>query len=169
MQNTIVVLQELTYKEFLSAILQVFARSRRLRAYLLIFIGMITSSQLLGYLTAPHYSFGLIDLFKMLLIPALMVMGLVIVLTVISYILYRSKPHMFRDVSYEFTHWGVTRYGEEANFSKPWREIKRFKETKQFFLFYIGPVDVHIIQKKLIGDETWINAFRTMLQEQVRK
>ena len=81
--------------------------------------------------------------------------------------IYKSKPYLFENISYEFTHWGVVRHGEKTEFSKPWRDITKIKETKAFFLLYVGNADFHIIQKRMFENDSSITEFRNLLKEHV--
>ena len=72
-------------------------------------------------------------------------------------------------MSYQFNHWGVIRHGDLTEFSKPWREVSKFKESKAFFLLYISNTDFHIIQKKMINGSDEINKFRDILIAKINK
>jgi len=39
--------------------------------------------------------------------------------------IYKRKPFLFDNVSYDFAYWGVVRHGEKTEFSKPWRDITK--------------------------------------------
>ena len=81
--------------------------------------------------------------------------------------IYKSKSYLFKNVSYDFTHWGVVRHGERTDFSKPWRDITKFKETKAFFVLYTGKSDFHIVQKRMLKDLDSLNDFRKLLQQNI--
>jgi len=70
---------------------------------------------------------------------------------------------------YDFTNWGMVRHGEKTEFSQPWRNITKVKETKVFFLFNIGVKDFHCIQKKMFTGEDEINSFRVFLKEKMTR
>lgn len=167
MQNTITVPQRLTYKEFLSAMLYVFASSRRARRFLLFLFIAFCSINLLSFITNPTRLLGIGDLENMLMVLGSMPVGGIVFIIIGTFLIYQTRPELFSNVSYHFSHWGVIGELKGGGFSKPWREIYRFKETKQFFLLYITALDVHIIQKKMIGDVERINIFRSMLEENV--
>lgn len=169
MQNTITVPQRLTYKEFLSAMLYACFISRRLRRYFLFMLIISCASNLLAFLTTARFSFGLHDaLFVVFFLGFLTLAGILVLLIITGWI-YQKRPDLFNNVLYQFSHWGITREGPNTNFSKPWREIDRFRESTQFFLIYVSKFDVHIIQKKMIGDAGRINIFRSMLEQNVGK
>jgi hypothetical protein len=94
---------------------------------------------------------------------------LMILVVLICLYIYKSKPYLFTDVSYKFTHWGIVRIGERTEFSKPWRDISEFRETKAFFLLCIGSNDFHIIQKSMFHSLEDINDFRCILKEHIRQ
>ncbi|WP_143774282.1 YcxB family protein [Niastella vici] len=167
MQNTITVRQQLTYKEFLNAMLYAFFISRRVRRYFGFMLIISCASNLLGFLTTSKFSFTLQDAaFIVFFIGSLALAGM-LALLIITWWVYQKRPDLFNNVLYQFSHWGITREGPNTNFSKPWREIDRFRESKQFFLIYVSRFDVHIIQKKMIGDVERINIFRSMLEANV--
>ena len=168
MFDTIAIPQRLSYKEFLYAMLYVFVSSRRIRMFFLLMIIIMSSSQLLGYLTAPKYDFGLASVFLIAKVMVCMMLGGLTFVTILTFIVYRMQSHLFKNVSYEFSHWGITRDGEGTVFAKPWRDITRYKESKRFFVIYAG-LDPHIIQKSMLGDVERINIFRSMLEENIRK
>ncbi|MBS1934789.1 MAG: YcxB family protein [Bacteroidetes bacterium] len=71
-------------------------------------------------------------------------------------------------MTYEFTHWGITRNGEKTEFSKPWRDVKKIKETKSFILF-IFHNDFHVIQKRMLKNPDELNAFKEYIKENIKK
>jgi len=166
MFDTIAIPQRLSYKEFLHAMLYVFASSRRIRRFFLFMIILMSSSQLLGYLTTAKYNFGLASVFLIAKVLVSMMLGGLAFVTILTFILYRTQPHLFNHVSYEFSHWGITRNGEGTLFAKPWRDITGYKESNRFFVIYAG-IDPHIIQKSMLGDAEKIDNFRTMLKSNI--
>jgi len=169
MQNTITVPQRLTYKEFLSAMLYACFISRRLRRYFWLMLIISCASNLLGFLTTTKFSFTLQDAVFIVFFLGFLALAGMLALLIITWWVYQKRPDLFNNVLYQFSHWGITREGPNTNFSKPWREIDRFKESKQFFLIYVSKFDIHIIQKEMIGDTERINIFRSMLEENVGK
>lgn len=100
--------------------------------------------------------------------PVAILFLIVIIFTfIICLYIYKSKRYLFDNVSYDFTHWGVVRHGERTEFSKPWRDISKFKETKAFFILYIGNTDFHIIQKRMLENIGELNDFRNLLSEKI--
>ena len=160
MEQPLTVQQELTYKEYLSAMLYVFASSKRAKWYLIGIFGLIMVSNLLG----PG-SITAIDLITMLAPLVMMILLFVTFITIACYYIYKSKPYLFHHVSYVFTDWGVVRHGERTQFSKPWKEITRFKESKAFFFLYAGKFDVHIFPKKMFADEFEMEHFKDLVKE----
>jgi hypothetical protein len=162
MKNSFTVSQDLSHKEYLSSNLYFVFHSRRLRLYGLYLTGIFLLSLFLGF-PAKKEELNLIKLVGSL--APVVFLGVVLILGVIllSFYIYRSRPHLFKNVSYEFTHWGVTRHGEKTEFSKPRREITKIKETKAFFLFYAG-IDMHTIPKRVFGTQEELDEFRQFLK-----
>jgi len=57
----------------------------------------------------------------------------------------------------------------EKEFSKSWKEIDTFKESKAFFFLYTDKYNVHVIQKRLFKDQYDVFAFRDLLNEKINK
>jgi hypothetical protein len=166
MFETITVPQRLSCKETLSVVLFMYASSRRVRRFILTMIIIHTAGQLFGYVASPGYSFGLYNvLFIVKYLGSFALAGIAFI-TLLTLIIYRTKPHLFNNISYEFSHWGVTRDGERTEFAKPWRDITKYKESKIFFIIFAG-IDPHIIQKSMLGDAKKIDDFRIMLKSNI--
>ena len=168
MQTTFTINQNLTYREFLSSTLYFYLSAKLLRRFFLLVIGLSLFSNILGLMTTSK---GLkVTDFVSAIVPSVILFLMVIIFSiVICLIIYKSKPYLFHNVSYDFTHWGVVRHGEKTEFSKPWREITRVKETRAFFLLYIGRTDFHIIQKRMFGNINELDDFRSLLKEKTLK
>lgn len=166
MQQTFNIPVDLTLKESLDSTFYIYRSSKRVRRYLLLFLIIMIISQTLGWIVSP----GPLTITSVLTILVPMVfMGLFVSLfiAVFSTYIYKSRPYLFRNVNYEFTHWGVTRYGEKTSFSKPWREITRYRESKNFFILYVDKMDFHVIQKRMFQDPFEEANFRDMLKENI--
>ena len=163
MKDSFTIRQDLSFKEYLRSNLYFFFVSRRLRFYGLVLTavsaygsGSVTASKKID-LTA------IVSVFvPILLMAAVLALGIYFV----SLYLYRAKPYLFKEVSYEFTHWGIVRHGERTQFSKQWREITKVRESKNFFLFYAG-MDAHTIPKRVFSSPGELDAFRQFLKRAV--
>jgi hypothetical protein len=129
-------------------------------------IGLSLFSNLLGLATTSK---GLkVTDFVSVIVPLVILFLMVIIFIIVNCLfIYKSKPYLFQNVSYDFTHWGVVRHGEKTEFSKPWRDISKIKETSAFFLLYIGRTDFHIIQKRMFENMDELNDFKLFLKEKV--
>ena len=159
--------QDLTFGEFLSSTLYYCFSGRLLKRVLLFLIGLTLISMFLGFATTSK-SIDLATVLGSFVPIAILLLIVVIFAFLICLYIYKSKPYLFDNVSYNFTHWGVVRHGERTEFSKPWREISKIKETKAFFLLYVGNTDFHIIQKRMFTNLDELNDFRLLLQENVK-
>lgn len=147
----------------------VFATSARIRRALLTYIILIMILDVVLFFLLPPeplettLDFGVV-------VP-LMLIGILFLMFVLLYscIQYLSVPRNFQNITYRFNHWGMEKTGRGIEFSNPWRSIRKYKESKSFFLFYISLNDVHIIQKKAFKDEAEVNAFREFVKERLNK
>ena len=162
MLNSFTIKQDLTLKDFFSSTVYYYLSGRLLKRFFL----FLTLLMLLSTFVGPSTTFleTLITIFVPIIILLLMVITGTFFICVF---IYNSKPYLFKNVSYNFTHWGIVRHGERTEFSKPWREISKFKETKSFFLLYIQKTDFHIIQKRMFNDANELNDFRILLKENI--
>jgi hypothetical protein len=55
-----------------------------------------------------------------------------------------------------------------GQFSKAWREVLIFKETRSFFLIYTDKINVHTIQKRLLKELDGVDFFRRLLEENIK-
>ena len=168
MHESFTIQQNLTFREFLSSTLYYCFSGRLLKRFVLFLIGLTLLTTFLGSATTSDgvrpgtfiYNFA----------PILLVIPIVVIFSFcLCLYIYYGKPYLFHNVSYDFTHWGVVRNGEKTEFSKPWREITKFKETTAFFLLYIGDRDFHIVQKRMLESQERIAAFRQLLQKNLKK
>ena len=134
MQESFTVRQDLTFREFLSSTLYYFFSGRLLKRFLLLVFGLTLLSTFLGFATTSK-GFDLASVFYNLVPLGILTLLVVVFTFFICLYIYQIKAYLFKNMSYDFTHWGITRQGEKTEFSKPWRGITRVKETKAFFYF----------------------------------
>jgi hypothetical protein len=163
MQNVFKIEQDLTFREFLSFTLYYYLTGKRTRKFFILIATLSLLSVILG-LIATSNSIDLLVISTYLAPVVVSFFGLLL----ICFIIYQFKPYLFKKVSYEFTHWGVVRHGERTEFSRSWRDITNLKETKAFFLLYIGSTDFHVIQKRMFSDTEKLDTFRNCLIEWFR-
>ena len=162
MDNSFTIKQNLTFGEFLSATLYYYLSRKLLWRFFLLLIILGLLSILLGQITTSK-ALTAVDF-----IPVVAPLVILFLIAICFYI-YKGKPYLFHNVSYDFTHWGVVRHGEKTDFSKPWRNISKIKETKAFFFIYVGKSDFHIIQKRMFANMNELNDFRSLLKEKTLK
>jgi hypothetical protein len=168
MQNSFTVSLDLTRKEFVSAMFRCYLASRRARIYLLLLFILISLSEILGWVTTSKGP-TLVSVIT-LIVPLVVILSLYAgFLLFACFYFYRTKPYLFKNVTLEFTHWGMVRSGEMVSFSKPWREIAKFKETRDFFFLYTGGIDVQFVQKRMFRDLFETEQFKDMLKENINR
>ncbi len=115
--------------------------------------------------TASGFSF--VQLLAGIISGIILLSIIVLIVFLLCLFIYLARPHLFRNVSYDFTHWGVTRNGKGTEFSKPWREFTGYRETNAFFLLYVGTTDFHFIQKRMLTGPEETDLFRDLLKEKI--
>lgn len=156
----------MTYAEFLSSALYFYLSGKPLQRFFLFLIALTLLSMILGLATTSN-RISLATIINYFVPLIIMFFIAIIFICLICLYIYKSKSYLFENITYDFTHWGVTRHGERTKFSKPWREITKFKETKAFFLLCIGNTDFHIIQKRMFETSGELNDFRNLLKENI--
>src|SRR6476619_2871934 len=100
MQTTFTINQNLTYREFLSSTLYFYLSAKLLRRFFLLVIGLSLFSNILGLMTTSK---GLkVTDFVSAIVPSVILFLMVIIFSiVICLIIYKSKPYLFHNVSYD--------------------------------------------------------------------
>lgn len=163
METSFIINQDLTFKESMSSTMYYIFSAKRFRLFVLFLVGLTILSNLLS----PQG----IEVKEILRgFASILIAGsiLLFVMIVLSLVLRKTKPSIFR-ISYHFTHWGMAWKNNEKEFSRSWKEIDTFKESKAFFLLYTDKFNVHVIQKRLFQDQYDVFAFRDLLKEKINK
>jgi hypothetical protein len=168
MPDSFSIKQQLTLKQFTAATLLYYFKSKKVRLFFLFITALTLGSFLLGFATTSKQVMVASVLASLAPIFLLMLVLVAFVFFTCIYI-YKNKPYLFNNVTYEITHWGVIRHGERTEFSKPWRDISAYRESRNFFLLYVANTDFHIIQKSMFKDDSELNSFRAMLEEKIRR
>jgi hypothetical protein len=120
-------------------------------------------SMLLGVLTSSE-TFNLYTLITILGPLIGLIILLIAFIVLYTCIIYNTKSILFKRMIYNFTHWGLVKSGNGLEFSRPWREFLKVKETKSFFLLYISKNDAHVIQKRMFRNREEIKDFNFFLE-----
>ncbi|HTE12642.1 MAG TPA: YcxB family protein [Chitinophagaceae bacterium] len=166
MKDSYNIKQELTIWDFFKCSLHAYIVSRPVRRLFLFVFIISVLSVILGVLTIDN-GFSIFSVIYSFLPVIVLLLFFIVFGILVCFFIYKTKPWLFRNVLYDFTHWGIVRHGEKTDFSKPWRDITRFKETKDFFIFYVGSVDLHVIQKRMFTDEGELKGFRLFLKDKM--
>ena len=84
-------------------------------------------------------------------------------------ILRISKPTIFNSITYQFTHWGMFKKNTLIDYSCPWRNIVKVKQTKSWILLYTSGAGAHVIKKKLFTDKNELDMFLAFVKSNVGK
>ncbi len=164
MKETFSVDQNLTFKEWYSATL-FFSLFTKFVHYFFIFFTLMSILRL--YLDIHEFSgsWNLLHVLSFFLPMAIFIFVVAVILFIICLSIYKLMPHLFQNISYEFSNWGIERNGGKTEFSKPWNEISKFKESRLFILIFPKTLDFHIIQKTQFESINELNNFRNFLKE----
>ena len=163
MEASFTINQDLTFKESMSSTLYYVLSGKRFRLFVLFLAGLVVVSNLLS----PQG----IEIKDILVgFASILATGTILLLfmIILNLVFRKMRPSIFK-LSYHFTHWGMTWNNNEKEFSKSWKEIDTFKESKAFFLLYTDKYNVHVIQKRLFQDQYDVFAFRDLLKEKISK
>jgi hypothetical protein len=163
METSFTINQDLTFKESMSSTLYYILTSKRFRLFVLFLAGLTVMSNLLSPqgIEAKKILWGFVSI----LMTGTILFLFMIILTLVF---RKTRPSIFK-FSYHFTHWGMAWNNNEKEFSKSWKEIDTFKESKAFFFLYTDKYNVHVMQKKLFKDQYDVFAFRDLLKEKINK
>ena len=88
------------------------------------------------------------EILSMLVSLAFIVVFFYLIFLVLSFLLIKLKPHLFKNISYTFSDWGMIKSGKNLAFKRPWDKFVKWRETSSFFLLYISENDAHAILKE---------------------
>ena len=163
MEASFTINHDLTFKESMSSTLYYILSSKRFRLFVLFLAGLTVMSNLLSPqgIEAKEILWG----FASILMTGTILLLFMIIL---SLVFRKTRPSIFK-FSYRFTHGGMAWNNNDKEFSKSWKEVETFKESKAFFFLYTDKYNVHVIQKRLFKDQYDVFAFRDLLKEKINK
>jgi hypothetical protein len=164
MQETIIVNQEIGFKEFLKASFCLLPRMKSIQKVFKFLLAIGLFIALLGLFSQPLSNTKWYLLILDILIPSLSLLIFLIVFMPIGlFAQMKLKPNNFKDITYRFTNSGMEKIGKGINISNPWNKFLRSEETKNFILLFISDNDAHIIQKRMFEDDEKMENFKTMI------
>lgn len=167
MDQTITINQHITFSEYYFSSVYYFLTRKKVILYVVGLSGVAFIGQLLGPIISgkPLTFMRLIPVFAVVIfVPAFVLLSTL----VLGLLMRRTRPMMFENVVYTINDWGITREGKETGFAKPWREITKVRETKNYFLVEsVG--DAHALMKRCFSSNEDIIAFRNLIKQNVRK
>lgn len=166
MKASLIIRQDLTFKEALSSTFYIFLFSKRVKIFILFIMALSILSSILEFATTPA-PFQLLQVFKNILPIILFLFVMSLLLFLIALILYKTRPNLFKNIQYEFTLQSIQWQNENGKFSKPWEQVTKLKETSSFFIIYINKISFHVIQKRMFKDTYEIFDFRNFLNEKI--
>ena len=141
MESSFTINQDLTFKESMSSTLYYILTSKRFRLFVLFLVGLTVMSNLLSPqgIEVKEILWG----FASILMTGTILLLFMIIL---SLVFRKTRPSIFK-ISYHFTHWGMDWNNNEKEFSKSWKEVDTFKESKAFS-FYILTGTMYMLFKQ---------------------
>jgi len=99
-----------------------------------------------------------------LLFPVIFLFAGTFILCVLMMVI---KPNNFKNIIYEFTHWGMFKKGKGIEYSRSWRDFIKLKETKSFIFLYTTENDAHVIQKRMFRDTDEMENFKKFADQNI--
>jgi len=130
MVNEFIIPQKLSLWDFYRASLYLGIRNKRLRRllYFIAIIGVLNLVLTLGLNTKPNNT-TLIPVFQVLLPFLILVLFFFAGTFIICGLIKLLRPGIFKNMTYQFTHWGMYKKSDTIDHSIPWRNIIKVKET----------------------------------------
>ena len=168
MSQTFKVQQNITYSELLSASYYQISRMKIIRRFVL--FPTLFNSIILVILTILSFSNGINWyqlIFQLISIPFFFIAFVFGLTTLGMTILKLTQPFRYQDNTYSFTHWGMEKTGNGVEFTRPWRNFLKFRESNNFIYLYISENDAHIIQKRMFNDKYEEECFKQFVTENI--
>jgi hypothetical protein len=105
--------------------------------------------------------------FLYVLIPTIVIifLGYPLVILISTIIRYFSMRKRLQNMLYEFDANGMKISNSNGELTKPWRTIKRWKETRNYFLIYQSRQSAFPLLKREFGTDEQIAEFREFLTQ----
>ncbi|NOT93368.1 YcxB family protein [Ferruginibacter sp.] len=164
-KDEFIIPQKLSLWDFYRTSLYVTLRSKRLSwlyyfvtgvGVLNLFVNIAASAKAAG----PIWILVLQSLLPLLVLMLFLFGGTFIICVVIKLL----KPGIFNNMTYQFTHWGLYKKSDIVDYSIPWRNIVKVKETRSFIYLYFSKDDAHVIQKKMFRHVDELQSFKIFMK-----
>src|SRR5882724_10119220 len=166
MADEFIIPQKLTLWDFYRATLYVVVRNTRVRRifYFIAGVGVLGLLLSLGATPKPNGK-PLIPVLQFLLPFLILVLFIFIGTFIVCALIKLLKPAIFSNMTYQFTHWGIYKKSDTIDYSIPWRNIIKVKETKSFIFLYFSKDDAHVIQKKMFRHNDELQFFKSFMDK----
>jgi hypothetical protein len=158
------IFQHLTYWEVARAHLYILFRTWRIWPFLLLpaFVLLIVPLTIITAPNDPATYRTIMDLLTPFSVVCIIYLCILLLPTTINFF---AQPNLYRNLTYEFNHWGVHTTGKGFEHSKPWREFYRYKESRNFFFLYQSKKSALAFPKRVFPTEFELEDFRALLGE----
>jgi YcxB-like protein len=159
------ILQKLNLWDFYRTSLYVTLKSKRLSwlYYLVTGVGVLNLAMNLTMSPKPNSKFWM--LIVQSLLPLFVLLLFIFIGTFIICVLIKLlKPGIFNNMTYQFTNWGLYKKSDTVDYSIPWRNIVKVRETKSFIYLYFSKDDAHVIQKKMFRHSDELQSFKSFMK-----
>lgn len=97
---------------------------------------------------------------KLVMVPVVLITFVFVFGSLIALLLMSLRPNHFKNVTFLFNHWGMTKTGTGFEFPRPWSQFTQYRETKRFFFLYITENDAHAIKKSSFESSAQLAEFK---------
>lgn len=156
-----------TFKEYSSITIYQTFRKKIVKRILIFLIIVSILRVILEFALGNNLKWYMV-IFNLLLAPVFLVAFIYVVGFLVTILFMKIKPAAFRNITTQFTHWGMERTGEEFQISVPWSKFLKYRESKKFILLYITDDDSFIIQKKAFDSNEQLEDFRHLISEKIK-
>jgi len=165
MQENFRIAQNLNLIEYYTAAIYLGLRNKRLRrTFIIVFTLPFLTILFDIFFARSRWSETLSTFGLLLLVPlAFFYIGLFL----LSCLVMLIRPSLVKNAAYEFNHWGMIKKTRDNEYSTPWRDFLKLRETNRFFLLYITENDAHIIQKRMFSDSSEQENFRRFADQNI--
>ena len=169
-KDEFVIPQKLGLWDFYRVSLYVTLRSKRLSWLYYFLTGVGALNLFLTIAASPKSNSPIWKMVLQGMLPLLVLLLFLFVGTFIICVLIKLlKPGIFNNMTFQFTNWGLYKKSDTVDYSIPWRNIAKVKETKSFIYLYFSKDDAHVIQKKMFRHTDELQSFKSFMNAHVNQ
>jgi len=161
--------QELTWREFISAIFNILFNLKATKQILLVLLGFCLVNSTLN-LTAPgKETRWYFIILASCALPLFFFTFFTVAITLVASLFMIARPQLYKNNTLRFTHWGMEKTGKGFEVTLPWSKFIKFRETNNFILLYTTEKDAEVIQKRMFRDASQLDEFKNFISEYLKR